>query len=331
MIQYRFVILFLIIIMTAACAPKIKTEVIMPAGSGKATEYKNIAILPFEGNIGAGVTAKIENMMKNAVVKGNYFFKVYDRTAVNKILAEQSFQMTLGDPEKAVKFGRLAGVKGLYTGFASEDTKIWYYSKSIRVCTAKNDKGECTAYGETKEDCKKVSVTVSMTPKLIDVSTSEIVFSSNYVSTKSDDACANRIWSMSEPSELIEIAADSVIYDFRKDIAPYQKVITIKLKKADDSLDKEEKNIFKGALEFADSGRLDRACEIWKTFNNKDSLALAYNLGVCAEAFGNLENALALYQNADKLLVKPDSLVNEALDRIVNLINARNEVNKQIQ
>ena len=52
---------------------------------------------------------------------------------------------------------------------------------------------------------------------------------------------------------------------------------------------------------------MDSACELWGEVCNiaSNSYVLLYNLGVCTESRGDLDAALSLYRQADKILGKP--------------------------
>ena len=67
---------------------------------------------------------------------------------------------------------------------------------------------------------------------------------------------------------------------------------------------------------------MDRACELWQEGLTlaPQSYALTYNLGVCAESAGDFENAKNLYYKTNRMLQKPDPVINGALVRIDKLI-----------
>jgi hypothetical protein len=52
---------------------------------------------------------------------------------------------------------------------------------------------------------------------------------------------------------------------------------------------------------------MDSACDLWGEARNiaSNSYVLLYNLGVCAESRGDLDAALVLCKQADKILGKP--------------------------
>lgn len=74
---------------------------------------------------------------------------------------------------------------------------------------------------------------------------------------------------------------------------------------------------FDAEIDWAESGRWGRACGDWSAMldEHPENVSLLYNLGVCAEAQGDLDRALLLYTQASDMLLGPDDLVIEALDR----------------
>jgi Flp pilus assembly protein TadD len=80
-----------------------------------------------------------------------------------------------------------------------------------------------------------------------------------------------------------------------------------------------------------DEERFDRACELWGEARllSPDSVSLLYNLGVCAELTGNLEQAADLYHKAHKLTTKPDDRITEALKRISDSIRKQSKLRDQ--
>ncbi len=120
---------------------------------------------------------------------------------------------------------------------------------------------------------------------------------------------------------------------FAKTIAPYYTDLTIQLKQKEKNSPEWVQEKIKNGVEWAKSGRLDRAYEIWRNAYEKfpNSLALTYNLGVCEEAKGNLEKALEFYKKADRMLAKPDKDISNALKRIKKRIKQQGKIKKQIK
>jgi tetratricopeptide (TPR) repeat protein len=132
---------------------------------------------------------------------------------------------------------------------------------------------------------------------------------------------------------LLEQARQQVKNEFRRDIAPYYVTREIKLLDSKDGIDsKEAVSKLKRGMEYADKGRLDSACELWGEARNMapGSFALLYNLGVCAESRGDLDAALSLYKQSDRILGKPEDNISMALSRVGEAIRNRSKLKEQL-
>ena len=77
---------------------------LVPAKCHGAAKLKKLAVLPFDGRGGDQVRADIEALLVGIRVKDEPYFTVIERSAINKIVKEQSFQVTGAvDEETAVK------------------------------------------------------------------------------------------------------------------------------------------------------------------------------------------------------------------------------------
>jgi tetratricopeptide (TPR) repeat protein len=131
----------------------------------------------------------------------------------------------------------------------------------------------------------------------------------------------------------LEQAKASVKNEFRRDIAPFYVTREIRLIDSTDGIEsKEAREKLKRGLEYADKGRMDSACELWGEARNiaSTSYALLYNLGVCAESRGDLDAALNLYKQSDKILGKPDDDITLALNRVGEAIKNRSKLKEAL-
>ena len=99
-----------------------------------------------------------------------------------------------------------------------------------------------------------------------------------------------------------------------------------------DPPDEAEDRIERG-IEWAEAGRMDRACELWHEAADIHSkgYAIPYLLGVCAETTGNLDEALKCYHNADRMTNEPVEEINKALARIKVRIGKEKRLEQQLQ
>ncbi|ADD68325.1 hypothetical protein Dacet_1556 [Denitrovibrio acetiphilus DSM 12809] len=115
-------------------------------------------------NIGTYAQSAVENTMS-----GIGGMKIYDRSHLQKIMNEQKFQMTIGDPNTAVQLGKMAGVQYIITG--TVDNITTKYVEKI-----KDDKslGSLFTLASIAVNTQAGwNVNVEMTIKLLDVATGE--------------------------------------------------------------------------------------------------------------------------------------------------------------
>ncbi|MBI5214091.1 MAG: tetratricopeptide repeat protein, partial [Nitrospirae bacterium] len=119
----------------------------------------------------------------------------------------------------------------------------------------------------------------------------------------------------------------------RRDIAPYYVTLEIKLMDAKDgitSASAEKK--FEQGLDFAKGNRLDRACELWgeARIASPNAPSILYNLGICSEVTGELDQALDLYRKADRMFNRPDDNVTAAIGRVSESIQKQKRLKEQM-
>lgn len=130
-------------------------------------------------------------------------------------------------------------------------------------------------------------------------------------------------------SELVETAKGSAEGTLRHEVAPSYATFAINLMDSTEGIkSKKGQKKFESGLEFAKGNRFDRACELWEEARefSPDSPSILYNLGVCVEIKGELEQALELYKKADRQLSKPDDRITAALVRIKKAMEDRKKL-----
>jgi tetratricopeptide (TPR) repeat protein len=157
--------------------------------------------------------------------------------------------------------------------------------------------------------CIKRTATFNVTPKLIEVESSKIVYSNALEAVVTDSHCSDSQQALKDRTAMQRAAQEQTTAKFRLDVAPYVTTVAISLMDSTSGIESADaKDKLKSGLEFAKKNRLDRGCEIWSEARRSapNSIAYLYNLGVCAEVNGRLEEAQSLYKQADKQLSKPD-------------------------
>ena len=315
------------------CAHKVSTSVLMPSDADGISSYRNVAVLPFSGSYGKQLTPSAENVLVTTEVRGVRYFNVADRQNLNRVISEQKLQVSgVTDENTAVKLGRLVGVQGIFTGTADITSDRSNYTERRTKCGATNSKGKCTSYYDYNVTCTKKKVLVTFIPKLIDVSTAQVVYSEKITGAAEDNRCQDSGSPLMSDADLIKSAENSAMYEFRRQIAPYSADVKLTLLTSKSGLDGDGKDMLKSAQKFAEAGRLDRACAIWTDGMAKypKSPSFIFNIGVCRETEAKYEEALELYMKADAQTDEPDKVIGEAMDRVRQRIADKDRLKKQL-
>ncbi|MEE9910177.1 MAG: hypothetical protein K4571_00505 [Deltaproteobacteria bacterium] len=338
-----FIALCIGFILLAGCATKIRVNMLQPAQYHEASLTKAVAVLPFSGPGGREFAAEMESVLAGIGIDDKQYFTLVDRASIDKVVSEMQFSHSgLVDEKTAVKLGKLVGAQGIYTGVVNgnsyDDT---HYSERRQTCTQyeqkRDDKGRlyqgaCIRWRYYQVSCMKRVANFAVTPRLVDVTTGRVLYSRNLSAMTDSSGCEDTRPVQSE-IVLLEQAKERVKKEFRRDIAPYYVTREIRLMDSTDGIaSKEAIDKLKRGLEYADKGRMDSACELWGEARNlaANSHALLFNLGVCAESRGDLDAALTLYRQSDRILGKPDDDISLALNRVGQAIKNRGRLKEQL-
>ncbi len=331
------------LLMLSGCATKIRVNMLQPAQYHEASLTKAVAVLPFNGPGGPEFAAEIEGVLAGIGIDDKPYFTLVDRASVDKIISEMKFSHSgLVDPKTAVKLGKMVGAQGIYTGVVTQNRyDDSAYSERRSVCRryemrrdekGRTYQGSCVDWRTYHVRCTKRVANFAVSPKLVDVSTGRVIYSRNLSAVTNSSGCEDTNPVQSE-TVLLEQAKASVKNQFRRDIAPYYITREIRLIDSTDGIDsKEAKDLLKRGIEFAGHGRMDSACELWGQARNlaPGSYAILYDLGVCAESRGDLDAALNLYRQSDKILGKPDDDITLALTRVGEAIKNRGKIKEAL-
>ncbi|MBN1380876.1 MAG: hypothetical protein JXA41_04300 [Deltaproteobacteria bacterium] len=342
-LKFPFYLVVITMVWIAGCAPpSVKTTVLIPAASDNAARLKQIAVLPFDGRQGQEFAIELEGLLASIAIDDKQYFTLVDRVRLNEVLSELKLAQSGFVQESTVaQIGQMVGAKGIYTGVVTESnaTDSPYRenrSRCVHYVTKKDNKGReyqvCDRYKNYQVQCVKRTARFCFTPKLTDVETGKIVYSRNIAGTANASGCADGQAPVAGAPELINLAKRQALGMFRYDVAPHYTTMTIKMMNDTDGIDSPEaREKFKSGLEFAEKERFDRACALWDEVmvSSPKAIGVLYNLGVCAEMVGHLDQALDFYQQADKLTSKPDDRITEALIRSTDLIKKQKKLESQ--
>jgi hypothetical protein len=293
----RIAILALTTAALSACAPTLGVQGKFTPQSGLPVgAYRTITVVPFSGYGGKAVSRDLEARLASATFEGKPYFRVLP--APPNAAAQ----------EDAAGLGRRLGADAVLSGHVDSRSSNRPYYEFRDRCVQTDAQGKCTRYVREQIDCYDADADVTVTPKLIDVRTGQLV---------GGGLAAER--------GLLDKAREDAIRDIRFDLAPFERKIDVELKDNSDGLTPEHKGLFKQGMDFAKAENVVRACDIWRDLQGKgaNTLALAFNLGVCAETAGDFEGALRIYESLARSIQKPDDAITTGIARTREQIEER--------
>jgi curli biogenesis system outer membrane secretion channel CsgG len=337
-------------------APKITSQMLLPAKSHEAAQIKRVTVLPFSGT--PDIRHDVETMLVNTRVQGQPYFTVVERAELDKITAQQAISLSGAvDETTAAKVGKLVGAEGVIMGVVKAGVEKRPYDEKRSKCVAYDQKKKCTSQQEYTVKCVKSDAYFSFTPKIVSVATGHILASEVLDGRTGQERCeedsaagvqavaglvsalmggdakqANS--GMRSDSEMLGDAKNQALRKFQQMMAPhYVSREFVMLEKDDTTPPAAAKEKIDQGVKWAKEGRLDRACEFWQEAYSLHSqgYAIHYDLGLCAEMVGKLPEALEYYEKADRLTGKPVKEINEALGRVRQTMAEQRRLEEQMQ
>ncbi|MEL7093712.1 MAG: hypothetical protein AAFN94_18480, partial [Pseudomonadota bacterium] len=160
--------LLTLIVGTAACTmPGIDYEARLMATSAAAAETRNVAVEPFRGPAGRWYTDRFEAMLANTTFDGAPWFALADYSSSG-----------------------LDAPAGTYTGEIHVDAYDWYEDERVvKKCVEWDGLFDCETRAEVLEVCLREDVRVTVTPRLHDARTGQLVFSNSYSGDAGQETC----------------------------------------------------------------------------------------------------------------------------------------------
>ena len=340
--QLVVVLILLVLPFFLNCAPiRVNTETLAPAKSREMTGIRRIAVLDFNGEGGLELSREVESTLVGIRVKGDRHFTVVDRESLANVLHEMGLaERKIVTSKTAAKIGQLIGAEAIVLGTVQDAVvNDDFYMAEREVCSDK----KCRYRTTRLVLCTKREVHYAFTPKVVRVSSGRIITSESLRERLVRHSCSGGR-ALESRTTLVTEARKQAIEGFVQLIAPHVVKTDLPILLGDSTKPKagitgtllsgfqRAKAPFSGAAKWAKEGRLDRACPAWEEAykQHPESYALPYNLGVCAEASGQLEEAQRLYETADRNTNQPVGEISQALERIRKRQAQRQELAHQL-
>lgn len=325
-------------------APKVQMTMVQPPAVAEALKLKRIAIGEFEGrkDVASAFTNDVENLLTSVRIQDKPYFDIVSSRQTASALQTKRGLKDLTNPKVVRSVGSSLNVDGIFSGrvVRSDVTESPYQEKRsqcARSVVQYDRKGRqigetCIRWTNYMVGCTKREAVFEFSPRLVEVSSNRSSFSNTLTGRASDQACTDSNRPVSDGAALQSQARNDVLDQIRVALAPVESRVAAEIMEdswfnssfSEDIKSPASEQKFASGVEFAQAGRMDRACEIWKELEPIESthVPLLYNVGVCDESAGNLESARDHFVRADKLALKPERRITAALGRIGEQISS---------
>jgi hypothetical protein len=307
---------------------KVDAEVRMPPKSVEAASLRRIAVVSFGGDDGRTFADQLRAELQGAAIDGVSYFTVVNNEALaaSAGIGGSSAQTIT----RLAGLGSQSGVDAVYYGTAAADVNTSSTREEKTRCVEYEGFLNCKREEKYTATCYKLAASYSVTPQVVNVTTGTVAYSQVLAASSEYSYCDDSKPTNNKDAMIAALRAD-VARQLRKAVAPYNETISLKYKSsAPDLADKALAQRFKDAAAFAKAKQVDRACAMWRELAPGDettSLALLYNLGVCAEVVADYGRAVALFARAEAAQTKPDKDIYEARQRAQAALARERSVN----
>lgn len=279
---------------------------------GAAAAYRAVSVAQFSGQMGNSVSAALESSMMNARVKNKPVYR-----SVTRVPEARS----LGNEGAVTAKARSLGSDAVLTGeVLRADVQDGRSTTTQYVCRqyeqSKKLIKKCISGSNVQVACTDRSASMQVQVRLFDAKTGAAVYNEAINKESQSRGCGDE-----RPTDgrvMLAALQEEVVTEIMKKIVPHDRQVSVQFMDADNRIAASaRKERFAGALRFVMEQRMDRGCEIFRELyeQEKESVALNYNLGICEEVEGNIFRASELYSAADRLSNEPNKLITAALKR----------------
>lgn len=281
-----------VVVGCSGCATTVNVAGRFPARNQAAANLRRVAIAGFQGRGGNDFAAALETELASAQFDGKPYFTLVGGGARDG-----------ADAISAREYGRRVGAIGVYFGQISEQARSEPQSMVRSEC-ARWDNGICKQWYQVPVTCERRTVFVTVTPKLMNVATGEIVYTAEKAGQEQTTWCPGA----ARKSEVVMVAEiqQGILRDIRMDVAPNVQIVHAEVMDDASGLNDAMSASFEEAVKQMKAGDTQHACETWSKIHDAapSNMPTVFNLGVCAESAGRFTEALDLYNQAGDLLAR---------------------------
>ncbi|NCN85734.1 MAG: tetratricopeptide repeat protein [Sphingomonadales bacterium] len=262
-----------------------------PANSPEFTDIQSITIDRFGGRDGRALAFEVEDRLSAVTIFGQPYFDVIGgRSAV--------------EPDASLSGNVTAGIDQYET------------VAKRRRCIERDDKDKCVTYKNIDVDCVTRTIDFRAQVRGTRYSDGRSLYTESFPHKNEQTVCFGDDQDFASSESVIRTMLSDTANAIRNDLAPAQYRQEIRILESRKGMSKAEGQYFKAAVKMTKNDPQE-ACRMWDeaAANGMVHISLLFNRALCAEQRGELEAALALYEEAERL--SPGKIeVTQSLQRV---------------
>lgn len=278
---------------TAVQAETLRVTGVYAAGEDGPSEVRFIAMGNFGGRAGDRVALAIEEQLRRASFEDQPYFDItFDSSAGDRYYFYESDHIPARDGEIVVQGGPQATMRGYVSTEVREERAA---DKEVKECVKRDDKDKCVEEKPVRYECRDMIVSLRPEVRLVTRDGRSLYSKSDYL-TRLQRYCMDE---RSTPSvdTMMQAMIDQFASTVRYDMAPSYRSQGIRVLESRKGIAKEDRKAFGNAVKMTKNDPLG-ACLAFEALeaNNPQDVSVLFNVGLCRESEGNLDEAAGLYR-----------------------------------
>lgn len=260
---------------TAAQAEVLTIEGMTPANSPEFAEIQSLSIERFGGRDGRALAFELEDRLSAITIFGQPYFAVIGGRSAVQFDASLSGNVNVGVEQYETTAKR-------------------------RRCVERDDKNKCVTHKNIKVPCQSRIIDYRAQVRATRYSDGRSIYAESFPDKNEQTICFGDDEDFASSESVIRTMISQTASAVRDDLAPREYRQDIRILESRKGMSKVEGNFFKAAIKMTKSDATE-ACRMWDEAagNGQVHISLTFNRGLCAEQRGDLDAALALYEEAD--------------------------------
>jgi hypothetical protein len=305
-----------------AQAETLQVEGIYAAGEDGPSEVQLIAMGNFGGRSGDRVALAIEDQLRRASFEGQPYFDItFDSSSGDRYYYYDSDPGPAMQEQILVQGGPEATMRGYVSTEVREERSG---DKEVTECVKRDDKDKCIEEKPVKYECYDMIVSLRPEVRLVTRDGRSLYSKSDYL-TRSERYCADERRTPSVDS-MVQSMVDQFASTVRYDMAPSYRSQGIRVLESRKGIAKADRKAFGNAIKLTKSDPVG-ACMAFEALEpgNPQDVSILFNIGLCRESDGNLEEAAERYRRV--LAIEPGKdYAEDGLRRIASRRRAQRQL-----